>query len=508
MECEFACEQLGAWIDRQLSPEQAAALEAHLANCAECRSAAESLRAQDADLAQAFQPARAAARRVAAAVIGRLNDDEPVRRPPAAVDENTVAENTVAEETGHEDMVDDNSTAEETTVPEHSVPESAAALRLRRRRSYFSHVLAAAAGFILAVVLFQQWNRSATTSLPNNLAPPMAMPEWVEPPVAELVVATGEVQVRSAGESDWETPARLDYLSCASDDVVRTGPNVRCEWKIAGGSVVRLDGDTQVRFASGGMVEIQRGQIACSSPENASLTVIVPERAASAKGALPSEFTCRPQSSALAAVEPDGDVQVTSSAGDIALQTPAGATPLKRGESVRLVDGQIVPVRATDPLLAAGWTAALLVRKGHDDPELGGRVDELLARMGQSKVSLLYEEEIRALGEYAVLPLLKYVESPLSQNERARRQEAMRLAADLAPTWAVTDLVRLLADADPDTRYLAAQALRRLTGSDQGRPPDEWREDLKKCEPTIELWRKWLQQEPNRFPPRKPDRQT
>src|SRR5437867_821696 len=73
MECEVAGEQIGAWIDRQLLPEQAAALEAHLSTCVECRAAAEALRAQDADLLRAFQPGRAAARRVAAAAIAELN---------------------------------------------------------------------------------------------------------------------------------------------------------------------------------------------------------------------------------------------------------------------------------------------------------------------------------------------------------------------------------------------------------------------------------------------------
>ena len=503
MECEIACRQIGAWIDRELSPEEAAPLEAHLAICPECRSAAELLRSQDAELSRAFEPARAAAEHVAAAVIARLNDERRADETPPTIAKATVAKPLVAEP----------------PVMKPAVTEVTIADGLRPRRDYAALTFAAAAGFLLAILLFPPWKRSTTAPAPIVTAPPPT----ARPAVAQLVVATGDVQMRTAGAAEFDTHVYLEHLICPSDAVVRTGPNVRCEWKTTDGCVVRLNGDTQVRFASDGVVEVQRGQIACSSPENASLKVIVPEHRTSttgisttevwtmgpsATGRSPIKVMCQAQSSAIAAVEPDGNVQVTSSAGDVALQTPAGASPLKQGESVRLIEGRIVPVRATDPLLAAGWTGALLMRKGHENPELARRVDELLARMGQSKVSLLYEEEIRALGEYAVLPLLKYVESPLSQNERVRRQAAMRLAADLAPTWAVTDLIRLLADADAETRFLAAQALLRLTGNHQGRPPEKWREDLKNCAPTIELWRTWLREEPNRFPPRKPDRQT
>ncbi len=462
MDCEIACEQINAWIDRQLPPEQAAELEAHLAVCAECRCAVEALRGQDAELVRAFQPAREAARRVAAAVIAELNVDEQKHALPV-----TVADG------------------------------------LHPSRRWTSLAFAAAAGFLLALVLFPPWKRSANEAPPIVTAPPPA-----EHAVAQLVVATGDVQMRTRGAADWQTHASLDQFLCPSDGVVRTGPNVRCEWKTNDGCVIRLNGDTQVRFASPGVVEVQRGQIACSSPENASLKVIMPERVASTPSASPTEFMCQAQSSAIATVGPDGGVQVTSSSGDVALQTPAGSAPLKRGESVRLVEGRIFPAEATDPILAAGWTGALLIRKGYEDPELAQRVDLLLARMGQSKAALLYEEEIRALGEHAVLPLLKFVESPLSQNDRGQRQKAMRLAADLAPNWAVSDLIRLLADADAETRYLAAHALLRLTGNDQGRAPEQWREDLKNCEPTIELWRKWRLEEQSRYPPRKPDRET
>jgi ferric-dicitrate binding protein FerR (iron transport regulator) len=455
MNCEAVCESLGAWIDRQLPADEAAALEAHLATCGECRAAAEALRAQDAELLRAFQPGREAARRVAESAIAELHRDAPV----------------------------------------------AVADRPGSNRKWVSLVLAATAGFLLAIFLFPPWKRSAVDPPAGGIA---GLPPTIEP-VAKLVVATGNVEVQPPGASTWQSADYVDQFLCPSNGVVRTGPNVQCEWQTTDGSVIRLNGDTQIRFASAGVVEVERGQIACSSPTNGSLKVVVPERAAAAASPW---FMCQSQSSAVAAIAPDGNVQVTAAAGEVALQTSAGSEPLRGGESVRLVEGRIVKGDYTDPLLATAWTGALLVRKGHDDAELAARVDQLLARLGQSKVSLLYEEEIRALGEYAVLPLVKFVESPLSQESRTHRQQAITLVSDLAPTWAIPDLIKLLSDPDAYVRSQAARALQRLTGRDQGRTVDGWREPLENCAPTIDAWQMWWQLEHPRYPPRKAGRET
>jgi hypothetical protein len=192
-----------------------------------------------------------------------------------------------------------------------------------------------------------------------------------------------------------------------------------------------------------------------------------------------------------------------TSAGATELQTPLDCQQLKPGERASIVNGQIVKSReAPDPLLEAGWVHSLLVRKGRDDRELATRIDEMLSQVGRSKVARLYEQEIRGLGEYAVLPLLRFVQSPQSRQEPERRQTAIRLVSDLAPSWAVPELIALLADEDAETRFFAATALRRLTGLDQGRPPSEWRDDLEKCAASLELWQQWLANNRRQYPSR------
>src|SRR5207302_4453386 len=142
----------------------------------------------------------------------------------------------------------------------------------------------------------------------------------------------------------------------------------------------------------------------------------------------------------------------------------------------------------------------LLIRKGHADRELAERVDDLLARNGDSKQSELYEAEIRSLGEYAVLPLLRYVESPRSLSDGERRLVAMRIVSDLAPPWAIGDLIGLLMHSDADVRFLSAAALERLTNQTQGVPTETWRGNPPEWEPAAAAWQSWWSKNSGRYP--------
>src|SRR5436853_2771357 len=72
MTCEEALNLICARLDRELAAEDAARLEAHLADCIACRATVDAMAAQDADLRQAFAGRRAAAQRVADSVVAQL----------------------------------------------------------------------------------------------------------------------------------------------------------------------------------------------------------------------------------------------------------------------------------------------------------------------------------------------------------------------------------------------------------------------------------------------------
>src|SRR4051812_7081509 len=72
MTCDEAVNLISARTDGEISPEQDAALEGHLATCSACRELAEAMSAQDAALDNLFADRRDGAVAVAERVIRRL----------------------------------------------------------------------------------------------------------------------------------------------------------------------------------------------------------------------------------------------------------------------------------------------------------------------------------------------------------------------------------------------------------------------------------------------------
>src|SRR5260370_14363548 len=106
MDCEQALAFLTAAIDRETQPDENVRLRAHLQECPACRASADAFRLQDADLRRLFASRRRAAAGVAARVIAQL---------------------------------------------------AASPVRSRRRLPWLPIVVAAAAGFLLAVLRFRPW---------------------------------------------------------------------------------------------------------------------------------------------------------------------------------------------------------------------------------------------------------------------------------------------------------------------------------------------------------------
>jgi hypothetical protein len=136
--------------------------------------------------------------------------------------------------------------------------------------------------------------------------------------------------------------------------------------------------------------------------------------------------------------------------------------------------------------------------KGRDNAELSKRVDALLAAIGNEKMMYMYEDEIKALGDHCVLPLTRYVQSPLSTRDPGRRHHAARILTEMAQPWSIPELIELLKDNDGEIRFYAARALQRLAGRGMGRTPEQWREQ--NYVNTYDEWRKWWQDNRERYP--------
>src|SRR5438067_9191784 len=141
MQCEESLNLISARIDRELSGDDRMRLEAHLTECADCRATAEAMQLQDARLVRAFVPRRQAAAAVAGRVATHVSQ---VQRP--------------------------------------------------RRAWWLPVFISAAAGFLLAILLFQPWKKMIEPDRQLVSTNPTSAP--VVATVGGLDVATGAVEIQ------------------------------------------------------------------------------------------------------------------------------------------------------------------------------------------------------------------------------------------------------------------------------------------------------------------------
>lgn len=441
MTCEQAANLLADRVDSRQAVQTAPELEAHLATCATCRAAAEALASQERLLVEAFADRRAAAVGLANRV-NALVLNEPVRSPaPRPV------------------------------------------LRIARA------LLAAAAGFAIAVLVFRPWNKPVVVS-------PVPTTQAVAP-AAQLSLATGRVFVCPDHSQDWRP---LETGGSVGAGVrVRTAPSVRCELKMADGSEVRLNDQTEIRVAGARRIEVAAGQVYSSVVRRDEAFVVHAPSAGATLTALGTGFDVACSASSAVLTVAEGSVQAAAS---------SGQTVVKKGESVSISAGQLADKQAVASLMqATAWVDEILVMKGRDNPELSRRVDDIFAQLGQSKMWYMQAQEVRRLGDHCVVPLTRYIQSDRSKNsdQQAKRRQAADIIGDVATTSSLPELINLLNDPDGEVRYSAARALRRLTGQDLEFAPEEWRDQsFMTCVPPIQRWHAWWEKNKGNFPTANP----
>jgi hypothetical protein len=327
--------------------------------------------------------------------------------------------------------------------------------------------------------------------------------------MAQIALSTGHVfTCPNHTPGAWQPVAAGDAVPEGTR--VRTGPSARVELRLADGSQVRLNGDTDACFSGGRAVELKQGQLWSAVPQDAQpLRVSVPPDApggtvtAVAAPGSRLDFSCASGSSVLTAVH--GPTKLTDRRG--------AETQVPAGESVTIVDGLLSGRSAAgDVLLATRWLNDLLLLKGRDDPELTARVNELLSRINAENATARpssppgiaapadaapvvpgpTEQSVRAQGDQWSAPMACYVQSPESRSDRSKRLTAARLLADLAPPWAIPDLIHLLGDRDGEVRFHAVTALQRLTGQTLGASPAACATDSGAAiELTQKKWQAW-----------------
>lgn len=456
MTCEEAANLISARIDGELAADDGAALDAHLAECAACRSAEEAAAVQDAALLRAFAPRRAAAADLAERVVAEVAGGRPRVRP-------------------------------------------ARADRFRSRLApWAGWAAAAAAGVVIAVMV----------SGPRGRTPIVGPPAAVQP-VAHLTLATGKVFTCPSDSQAWRPITPGDGVTPGGR--VRTD-GAKCELQLAGGGRVRLNAGTDACFAVGRDVRLGSGQMWSALPGGAAPVRVAagPARVTTAGGAggPGAQFD-------VACTSDVATVTVLAGTAEVAGDGPPAT--VGSGQAVRLPRGLAAYACApvADPVAATRWQDELLVLKPADDPEVAARVGQLLARIATDQAACATpgrtttapaagpgaaEADVRARGDAWSAPLACYVRPGPAPAPAAERRAAARLLADLAPPWSIPDLIDLLGDADGDVRAAAAAGLRRLTGQDLGPTPERCAAGR---DPAAEAeWRAWWQANEGRYPPR------
>ncbi len=444
MDCEQIKQQLSEQVDQPLANDLQAAVEAHLAECAECRAFQESLQALDSKLHQAFREERRRADNVVEQSIEKLRQQ-----------------------------------------PEQHTPLFSSG------RVGWGYLASMAAGFLLAAFLFAAKPEAEKQPAIDNddvtdvIIDSDASPAPTSPPIAYVSFATGPISTGlPSTESSSSTTVGADQqrfvfdawrMGCNAGDAVRTPPGTLCEVETSAGCRIRMNEQTEVVFQSPVDVELKQGQVWCSSPDDATLRVVAQKslwsnnaettNTESTEETVLPVFSCPQNSTLLASGSSAQGLEVCAAVGTVEFTVANQTHSLATGNRAEVTDQDVTIAEETSDLLAATrWMQPLLTLKGHGDEELTSRVDAMLAGIGRSKLSYLHEREIRTLGEYGALPLLNFVQSTSSENESARRQRAMRILADVAPVWMVPDLIRLFGDPDRAVGNSAALALARLTG--------------------------------------------
>jgi hypothetical protein len=437
VDCERALNLVSARLDREVRPDDAAALDAHLADCPACRAAEESFRLQDGDLRRAFAPRRAAAERVAQGVIARL---------PAG--------------------------------PTWPLP----------RLPWLTILLSAAAGFLLALAVFRPWQ--APPAVVTAPAPQAHANPTPPRPTVLLALATGAVEVLAPGQDAWQPLTGGGTVEVGSR--VRTPPEVRCEFHTPDGTEVRLNGDTELAFRAPRQLDLARGQILANVLAGAvPFEVQVTDATVTAVGTQ-FDLWSQPAEARLSVL--DGQTKVRGPWGGDTVVETGQVAKIVNGRVTDLHQGHNL-------LQATAWVQELLVLKRRDDKELAQRVNDILAQIGMTKESSFSDDEIRSLGDHCVLPLTRFIQSDRSRGRPDQRVRAARLIADLAQPWSIPDLIDLLADDDAEVRFSAARGLARLVPEEQPLSPAACRDaSAGEREEAIKKWRTWWEKNKGRYP--------
>lgn len=281
--------------------------------------------------------------------------------------------------------------------------------------------------------------------------------------VAEIAMTTGTIDLKPANSGDWISVDGASRVHLTANSRVRTRADSLCEIRTTSNAVVRMNLNSELILLRSKKIELVSGEVWCRAPASAGMQISAPSRANHPES--PSVFSCPSATEMQWRTLPNQEISCQDvAASPVEIQLPQMTCTIQPGETLTFESGIRSPKPSvrSNPLQATNWQLPLLACRNPDDLELQERMTSMLAVIGQTKISYMYEEKIRQLGPTGVPPLLAFVRSPDSRNKPELRHRAMDLVAEMATPSSVTDLEKLRHDDDPTIRQRAQQALNRL----------------------------------------------
>jgi hypothetical protein len=280
--------------------------------------------------------------------------------------------------------------------------------------------------------------------------------------VAEISMMTGTVDYKATDARDWTSVTGTQRISLPAFARVRTRSTSLCEIRTGRDALLRLNHETELVLHRAEKVELVTGELWCRAPATTEMEICAPS--APRQPPLTNVFTCPSSAEMQWKALPNNAMSCQDVANAaVELQLPSMNCTIQPGECVTFSAGQPIPEPTQfNPVVATGWQLPLLVLRPPQDSELRDRLTGMLALIGRSKASFLYENQIRGLGPSGVVPLLAYVRSKESVSQPDLRLRAMEMVAEMATTASIEDLNALLQDEDPQIQKLSSQALTRL----------------------------------------------
>lgn len=411
MNCESLPLMLNAALDGELSPLERTTMQQHLQECPSCQHEWQELQGLHQELELAF----------------------PAPEVDSAVD-----------------------LALQRIQQSHAIPQQVTVYeqphRHTNRNSVFAFI-AVVFTLLVAVGTVTQWSNAS-------------------PPVAEISLMTGSIDFKPRDGTDWIVIDGSTRVSLPAHARIRTGTESLCEIHTKSDAIVRLNCQSEMVMHCAAKVELVTGELWCRASSAAGMEIcgVGPSKPQDK----PNVFLCPSSTEMQWRALPNRELSCLDVAPTSAeIRLPETTCMIQPGQCVTFASGSPRPEQThqANPSEATQWQLPLLVLHNPHDLELQHRLTAMLARMGQSKMTYMYEDQIRKLGPAGAIPLLAYVRSPESRQDPPLRRRAMELVTKMATADAVASLEDLKQDDDPMIAKLAARALTRLQ-PDRRESPD------------------------------------